>query len=170
MGAWCGLAIRLQATTPTWRHPAVATRRVDGHEPPVDLCQPPCPTTPVMGDDNVYVSGAKLSRPLLLYRAGQYGDRRPDPRDPCPWGQSECQPQPDPFKGSGHQPLGESAQAHFRLTVSISTPLTRIHSYAGSWVCVQRPAGESPCLRMWRGGRLIVPTKKGSVGVPLRWL
>jgi hypothetical protein len=49
--------------------------------------------------------------------------------------------QPDPFKARGHQPLGESAQAYFHLTVSISAFLTRMHSYVGSWACVQCPVG-----------------------------
>jgi hypothetical protein len=40
-----------------------------------------------------------------------------------------------PLRGRGHQPLGESAQAHFCPTVSISASLTRMCSYAGSWVC-----------------------------------
>jgi hypothetical protein len=34
--------------------------------------------------------------------------------------------------GVGHQPLGESAQAHFHLIVSISASLTHTRSYAGS--------------------------------------
>jgi hypothetical protein len=56
-------------------------------------------------------------------------------------GQSQSWPQPDPFNGRGHQPLGESAQAHFRLIVSIFASLTHVHSYEGSWVCVQHPIG-----------------------------
>jgi hypothetical protein len=86
---------------------AAATRRVDRREPPTDLCQSSRPTTPMMGDDNVDVSGTKL--PNRSRRVGRYGDQRPDPRDPCPWGQSEFWPQPGPSKGRGHQPLGESA-------------------------------------------------------------
>jgi hypothetical protein len=39
-----------------------ATRWVDGCGPPTDLCQPLCPTTPPVRDDNVDVSEAKLSR------------------------------------------------------------------------------------------------------------
>jgi hypothetical protein len=35
---------------------------------PMNLRQPPHPTTPMMGDDNVDVSGAKLPRPFLLHR------------------------------------------------------------------------------------------------------
>jgi hypothetical protein len=35
---------------------------------PMNLRQPPHPTTPMMGDDNVDVSGAKLPRPFLLRR------------------------------------------------------------------------------------------------------
>jgi hypothetical protein len=46
-----------------------------------------------------------------------------------------------PFKGRGHQPLGEFAQAHFHLTVSISAFLTHTRSYVGSWVCTQHPVG-----------------------------
>jgi hypothetical protein len=35
-------------------------------------------------------------------------------------GHSEFWLQPDPFKGTGEQPLGESARIHFRLLVPIS--------------------------------------------------
>jgi hypothetical protein len=83
----------------------------------------------------VGVSGAKLSRPFFLRQAGRCKDQRLDPRDHCSWGRSRFRPQPNPFMGRGHQPLGESAQAHFHLVVSISASLMHTHSYAGSWVC-----------------------------------
>jgi hypothetical protein len=105
------------------------------------LHQLPRPTTLTMGDDNVDVSRAKLSRLLLLHRVGRCADQRPDSRDPCLWGQSESRPQPNPFKGSHHQLLGESAQAHFHLTMSISASIAFMRSYVGSWVCARRSVG-----------------------------
>jgi hypothetical protein len=51
-----------------------------------DLCQLPRLTTPATRDDNVGVSGAKLSRLFLLHRAVQCGEQCPDLRDPCYWG------------------------------------------------------------------------------------
>jgi hypothetical protein len=38
---------------------------------------------------------------------------------PCSWGQSEFWLRSGPFKERGRQPLGESAQAHFHLLVSV---------------------------------------------------
>jgi hypothetical protein len=72
-------------------HPATATRRVDGCEPPAVLCQVPHPTTPPMRDDCVDVSEAKLSRSSILHRVGRYGDQHPDPRGggPRSWGRSK---------------------------------------------------------------------------------
>jgi hypothetical protein len=60
-GVWCGLVTHPQATTPARCRPAAATRWVDGSGPSTNLCQPPRPTTAVIGDDNVVVSKAKLS-------------------------------------------------------------------------------------------------------------
>jgi hypothetical protein len=39
---------------------------------------------------------------------------------PCSWGQLEFWLWPSPFKGRGQQRLGESAQVHFHMLVSIS--------------------------------------------------
>jgi hypothetical protein len=55
----------------------------------MDLCQPPRPTTLLMGDGHVDVFGAELFGPFLLHRVGQYRDQHPDPRDPCSWGRLE---------------------------------------------------------------------------------
>jgi hypothetical protein len=107
----------------------------------MDLRQPPRPTTPMMEDDNVDVSGAKLPRPFLLHRFGRYRVQRPDPRDPCRWGQLDFWPQPGPSKGRGRQHLCESAHAHFCQIVSIFASLMHTQSYVEPWVCAQRSAG-----------------------------
>jgi hypothetical protein len=59
-GVQCGSRTHPHATAPAQCHPAAATRQIDGHGPPVDIGQPPHPTTPLMGDDHVDVSGAEL--------------------------------------------------------------------------------------------------------------
>jgi hypothetical protein len=86
----------------------------------VDLYQPLHPITPPASHDHVDVSGAKLSQPSLLHRIRRYEDQHLDPMGPCSWGRPEFWLQPGPFKLRGHQPLGEFAQAHFHLLVSVS--------------------------------------------------
>jgi hypothetical protein len=94
--------------------------RANGHGRPADLFQTLSPTARSVRNDHVDVSEAKLFRPSLLCRVGQYGDLHPGPRGPCSWGQFESWLRPVPFKGRAQQPLGESAQSHFWLVVPIS--------------------------------------------------
>jgi hypothetical protein len=87
-----------------------------------------------MRNEYVNVSRARLPQPFLLRSIGQCRDQCLDLSHPCSWGRLGSRPLPDPFKGRGRQPLGESTRAHFCLFVPISASLMHTHSYAGSWV------------------------------------
>jgi hypothetical protein len=137
--------------------PAMATRWFDGRGPLADLCQPPRPTTLSVGDGYVDVSRAKLSQSSLLHKVGWYRDQHPDPGCPCSWGRSEYWLQPDPFKGRGRPPLGESARAHFHVLVSISASQS-IRILMQDIGCAHNTLRGSLYLRVQLDRRPTVPT------------
>jgi hypothetical protein len=68
--------------------------RADGHAPPADIFQPLDLAALPVGDQDVAVSGAKLSQSLLLRGVERDGYEHLDPQGPRSWGQLNQGPDP----------------------------------------------------------------------------